>query len=163
MKFIKLSVFFTLCLCLVPSQAQDNKRTTIINDLESSEGGSNSTIRVIADPGVNALIGVPVGSNSSWTETEFMKISGFRVQAYSGNDPRTSKDEAARKERLIKEAFPEIKTYVNYRPPRWSLRVGDFRTREEAVLFMQELKSAFPEFGREMYTVKEEVNIPVYK
>jgi len=151
-----------LCLCGISMQAQDTseRKNTIITELQN-DSQSSGVVRIIADPGVNNLIGSP-WKNSSATSPEYLKIPGFRVQTFSGNNPRTSRDEAYRKEQLIKENFPELKTYIEYRSPRWSLRVGDFRTKEEAIVLMQELKKAFPEFGREMYTVKvETVNIPV--
>jgi hypothetical protein len=145
-------------------QAQNisDKRHTIISELQSDDDpGSKGTVRITADSGIDNLIGTP-WKNSSSKDTEYLKIPGFRVQAFSGNDYRTSKEEASRKDGMIKETFPDVKTYIEYRPPRWSLRVGDFRTKEEAMVFMQELKQAFPDFGKEMYTVKvEEVNIPV--
>ena len=152
-----------LCLFGVSMQAQDTseQKKTIITELQSGDSQSSGTVRVIAEPGINSLIGTPWKSSPT-TSSEYLKIPGFRVQTFSGNNPRTSKDEAYRKERLIKDLLPDIKTYIEYRSPRWSLRVGDFRTREEAMVLMQELKQAFPEFGREMYTVKVEVvNIPV--
>ena len=144
-------------------QAQDTsvQKKTIITELQSTDSQTSGVVRIIADPGVNNLIGTPWKSSSA-TDSEYLKIPGFRVQTFSGNNPRSSKDEAYRKERLIKEIFPDLTTYIEYRSPRWSLRVGDFRTKEEATVLMQELKKAFPEFGREMYTVKVEVvNIPV--
>ena len=144
-------------------QAQDvsEQKNTIITELQSNDSQNSSVVRIFAEPGINNLIGTP-WKNSFGMNSEFLKIPGFRVQTFSGNNPRTSRDEAYRKEHLIKEKFPEIKTYIEYRSPRWSLRVGDFRTKEEAMVLMQELKRTFPDFGREMYTVRvETVNIPV--
>lgn len=155
-------ILFLLSL-FVSVQAQDifESRNTIVTELQSNDSeNSKGVIRITADPGINSLIGTPWASSTK--DIEYIKVQGFRVQAFSGNDSRTSKDEASRKEQLIKESFPDAKTYIDYRPPRWSLRVGDFRTKEEAIVFLQELKKAFPEFGREMYAVKvDEVNIPV--
>ncbi len=159
MNFRTLIILLFLCLCGISLQAQDN---TIITELQSNDyQGSKGVVRITADPGINSLIGSP-WKNSLTKDSEYLKVPGYRVQTFSGNDSRTSRDEAYRKERLVKEAFPDIKTYIEYRSPRWSLRVGDFRTKEEAMVFLQELKQAFPELGKEMYAVKvDEVNIPV--
>ncbi|MDR3060772.1 MAG: SPOR domain-containing protein [Dysgonamonadaceae bacterium] len=156
-------LLFLWCL-FFPVQAQDvvpESQSSIVAVLQSNDSqNSKGVIRITADPGINSLIGTPW--NSFAKDMEYIKVQGFRVQAFSGNDSRISKDEAYRKEQVIKEAFPGEKTYIDYRPPRWSLRVGDFRTKEEAIVFLQELKKTFPEFGREMYVVKvDEVNIPV--
>lgn len=64
--------------------------------------------------------------------TAFLKIQGYRTQVFSGNNQRKSKDEAFRKEKEIKELFPDVPTYVTYNAPFWRLRIGDFRSHEEA-------------------------------
>ena len=61
----------------------------------------------------------------------------------------------------IKELFPDIPTYVTYNAPFWKLRVGDFRSHEEAYQLMRQLMEAFPDYAKEMYIVKEEVKIPL--
>ena len=68
---------------------------------------------------------------------------------------------AFRKEKEIKELFPEIPTYVTYNAPFWKLRVGDFRSHEEAYHMMRLLMGAFPKYGKEMYIVREEIKIPL--
>ena len=91
----------------------------------------------------------------------FLKVQGYRTQVFSGNNQRVSKDEAFRKEKEIKELFPEIPTYVTYNAPFWKLRVGDFRSHEEAYHMMRLLMGAFPKYGKEMYIVREEIKIPL--
>ncbi len=133
---------------------------TIIDELHS--GGAKATVRVTADPAINQLIGLPMSyTNVGSGDVHTLKTTGYRVQAFSGNDPRHSKDEALSRERKIKEVFFDAATYLTYKSPKWSLRIGDFRTKEEAAVFMQQLKSTFPEFGREMYIVRDEINIPL--
>ena len=66
-----------------------------------------------------------------------------------------------RAEKEIKEKFPELTTYVTYTAPFWKLRVGDFRSHEEAYDLKRKLVEAFPTYGKEIYIVKEEVNIPL--
>ena len=43
---------------------------------------------------------------------QFHRLRGFKVQAFSGNNQRTSKDEAHRKQAQINAAFPEHETVV---------------------------------------------------
>ena len=50
---------------------------------------------------------------------------------------------------------------MTYNAPFWKLRVGDFRSHEEAYLMMRRLMAAFPDYAKEMYIVKEEVKIPL--
>ena len=91
----------------------------------------------------------------------FLKIQGYRTQVFSGNNQRKSKDEAFRKEKEIKELFPDVSTYVTYNAPFWRLRIGDFRSHEEAYHMQRLLMDAFPAYRKEMYIVREEVKIPL--
>ncbi|MBE6301759.1 MAG: SPOR domain-containing protein [Parabacteroides distasonis] len=93
--------------------------------------------------------------------TAFLKIQGYRTQVFSGNNQRKSKDEAFQKEKEIKELFPDVPAYVTYNAPFWRLRVGDFRSHEEAYHMQRLLMEAFPKYSKEMYIVREEVNIPL--
>lgn len=84
-------------------------------------------------------------------------IAGFRVQVFSSNRQQTAKTEAFRIKALVKERFPEKGVYESYSSPFWKVRVGDFRTREDAQELLTELMSAFPDMKREMYIVADDI------
>lgn len=84
---------------------------------------------------------------------------GYRVQVFSDNNARTAKNEARSKSRVITERFPEYPTYVIFASPYWRLRVGDFRTQDEARQAAQEIKRAFPSFGKEVHVVRDRINL----
>ena len=83
---------------------------------------------------------------------------GYRVQVFSDNNQRTAKNEARSKSRTIGGRFPQYKTYVSYTSPYWRLRVGDFRTKQEATAAAEELRSAFPAYSKEIRVVRDRVN-----
>ena len=85
--------------------------------------------------------------------------SGYRVQVFSSNVQRTAKSDAFKVEKEIKEIFPEQNVYVNYTSPFWKVRVGDFKTMQEAQAFRNELINVFPNFKSETYTVKDQINL----
>lgn len=87
------------------------------------------------------------------------KVAGYRVQIFSDNNARTAKDEAESKARLVAEKFPRYSTYVVYSSPYWRLKLGDFRTRDEAEVAATEIKRKFPEFAREIRVVRDRVNL----
>ena len=62
---------------------------------------------------------------------------------------------------MLKELFPDVSTYVTYNAPFWRLRIGDFRSHEEAYHMQRLLMDAFPAYRKEMYIVREEVKIPL--
>lgn len=105
--------------------------------------------------------GTFVGENG--LPSSYVTVNGYRIQVFSDNNQRKSKDEATRKASLIRSSVPDIETYVTYTSPFWRLRVGDFRTFEEANARMRDLKTAFPEFAKEMRIVRETVRIPQYE
>lgn len=90
---------------------------------------------------------------------QYGRMPGYRVQVFSDNNPHTAKAEAGSKKRLIDSKFPQYQTYVNYTSPYWRLRVGDFRTQQEANAAAEELRRAFPAYSKEIRVVRDRVNI----
>ncbi|MDE7144926.1 MAG: SPOR domain-containing protein [Duncaniella sp.] len=87
------------------------------------------------------------------------RMAGFRVQVFSDNNARTAKNEARAKQRTISSRFPQYQTYVMYTSPYWRLKVGDFRTQQEANAAADELRKAFPAYSKEIRVVRDRVNI----
>ncbi|OAV76019.1 hypothetical protein Barb7_00326 [Bacteroidales bacterium Barb7] len=136
---------------------------TIFDSLEKQgRGKGNVVIRQPAS--IRALVGSRRhGENVEKNDDEaFLKLPGYRTQVFSGNNQRMSKEEAFEKEREIRSLFPDVSTYVSYTAPFWKLRIGDFRTSEEADRLLRRLTEAFPTYGKEMYIVKEEIRIPLH-
>lgn len=86
--------------------------------------------------------------------------AGYRVQVFSDNNPRTAKAEASSKERIISARFPQYQAYVRYNAPYWRLRVGDFRTQQEADHAAEELRKAFPAYSKEIRVVRDRITLP---
>lgn len=159
-----ITLLFTLLLAfgVAAQEAADEKVRTIFDDLQTSRPGKGEVI-IRQSEALRNMVGVRMyGENVEKTDsTAFLKIQGYRTQVFSGNNQRKSKDEAFEKEKMVKELFPTVPTYVTYTAPFWKLRVGDFRSHEEAYHMQRLLMTAFPSFGKEMYIVKEEVRIPL--
>ena len=68
------------------------------------------------------------------------KIIGYRVQAYAGGSSRRDKQNAEQTASAIKQLFPSESVYTQYDNPRWTCRVGNFRTREEAKAMLSEIR-----------------------
>lgn len=139
-------------------------RRTIVDELQENAPGKGKVV-IDQPPAIRALIGSRREATHIETSTDgqtFLKYQGFRVQIFSGNNQRTAKDEAFKKEQQIKERFPDIQTYVTYNAPFWRLRVGDYDSHEEAFIVQRQISDAFPDFAREIYIVKEDVKMPIY-
>lgn len=88
--------------------------------------------------------------------------SGFRVQLYSSNRNQIAKKGAFKAEEEFTELFPDVKAYVTFSAPFWKVRIGDFSSYYEALLFSNKLKDAFPERATEIFVVKEDNIKPIY-
>ena len=84
---------------------------------------------------------------------------GFRIQAYTDNNPKTAKAAAQKRARDIAMKFPQYRSYISYKAPAWRLRIGDFKTQKEAQAALQRIKSVYPNFAREMVIVRDRINI----
>ncbi len=160
---ILLFLVFMLKASLLCSQTvAEGERSTIFEALRWSVPGKGEVV-VHQSPAIENLVGERMrGINVETTDSlTYLKVQGFRTQVFSGNNQRASKDEAFGKEKEIKELFPDVPTYVTYDAPFWKLRVGDFRSHEEAYHMMRLLMDAFPQYGKEMYIVREEIKIPL--
>lgn len=128
---------------------------TIVDELQAVTNPADGVIRIESDPAITALIGTPNGAGG------VSERPGFRIHVFRGNDPGKARGEATSKQTAIREAFPELSTYLVYEAPNWKLLAGDFFTREEANLVMQQLQKKFPQFGKEMYIVTDKIKIPL--
>lgn len=84
------------------------------------------------------------------------KVAGYRVQVYADNNARQAKAEARMRERAVGRVLPYA-TYVIYSSPYWRLRVGDFRTQEEANKAAALIREKFPKYAREVRVVRDHV------
>lgn len=157
-----LLVFLITTLTITSSFGQ-NQRNEILNDL-SAVSARQGRVRVFEDKAITGVLGRPMSPPRtvySKGDEQYVKMRGFKIQAFAGNNQRTSKNEATYKQRIISEAFPEHETVILFESPFWRLRVGNFKTREEANKVMQDMREVFTSFGKEMYVVVDEVKIPV--
>jgi hypothetical protein len=81
-----------------------------------------------------------------------MTMPGFRVQVYYGSQ-RTKAIET-RTEVLKK--FSQTPAYIIYQQPNFKLRLGDFKTRMEAMKLLDEVRHDYPQ----AFIVKDEVKLP---
>ena len=114
-----------LCIALVAAvqmRANDSLRIALSPNLLDSMPG----VEVLQDSAVGVLLQTALQGKMEWVE-----IDGYRVQIYSSNQQQAAKSEALDLEDRIKEKIDQP-VYVLYIPPFWKVRLGDFRTYEEA-------------------------------
>ncbi|MGL5317795.1 MAG: SPOR domain-containing protein [Bacteroidales bacterium] len=151
-----VTLFLLLFIAVMPifGQTYGEQDSTILHALSAPKIGQG----IVVINQSNAITGL-IGTRSLNRSKEPYTQAGYRVQVFSGNNQNKSKDEAFYKESRVKSMFPETETYVTFKSPFWRLRIGNFRNFEEADQTMRKLKRAFPQFGKEMYVVKDEIKI----
>jgi len=84
----------------------------------------DTTVILHADPRLESILKhhKDISSGSIYTG------HGFRVQIYSGND----RARATKIKIDFMRRFPGIPTYMSYIQPQFRVKVGDYRTRQEA-------------------------------
>ena len=91
-------------------------------------------------------------------ETGQLEISGFRVQVYSSNIQQKAKNESILLQQSLEKSLSQP-VYVISEPPFWKVRIGNFRTRDEANQFKTTLLSLFPALQASTYIVPDKVTI----
>lgn len=157
-------VLSALLFSFAPGFSQEyGKKETITQHLRSYNAGTG-TVRIYQNPQLDSLMSNQLRTTTTQLEINgneaYITTRGYRIQIFSGNNQRESKNEAYSKEEQIKTMFPLLDTYVTFQSPFWKLRVGNFRTSEEAHAKLRELKQAFPKW-KEMFIVREQVKFPL--
>jgi hypothetical protein len=148
----KKILLILFCACAgVSAQAQN-----IIRSLERAVPGQGR-VTIHQDARVTALLGGERTTYTSGSDRTVLKVEGFRIQAYAGNNTRQAKSEAGNTAARIKERFPDQSVYTTFNPPRWICRVGDYRSIEEADAMMRKLKATG--VFKEVSIVKDKINI----
>jgi hypothetical protein len=80
------------------------------------------------------------------------QMIGYRIQLFFDND-KNAVDEA--RARFI-NSFPKVDTYVNFNAPNYFLKVGDFRTQNDAEKIKTAIDNQFPT----SFIIKEKINLP---
>ncbi|MDP4148877.1 MAG: SPOR domain-containing protein [Bacteroidota bacterium] len=100
----------------------------------------SGTVIVHKDPRVDDLVRKQIQINEETTRDSRRNIPGFRIQVINSTDRNKV---FAAKTRIYQE-FPDLKPYLLYQAPNYKLRVGNFRTQEEAEEFEKQLTRLFP-------------------
>jgi hypothetical protein len=157
---MKMQYFFLLILLLCQGGGLA-AQTSIFDALARSEPGKGK-VTISQSPAIRALIGVGTAEvkTEAGSDKTFLTAQGYRIQIFSGNNQRNSKEETfAKKSQIEKLYSADVPTYVTYTAPFWRLRVGDYLSYEEAFCMMHRLIESFPSFKKEISIIKEEIRI----
>ncbi|PWT72423.1 MAG: sporulation protein [Bacteroidetes bacterium] len=121
----------------------------------SAQVDSNSIV-VHKDPRIDLLIKKQIQINEETTRDSRRNVPGYRIQVINSSD--RNKVFAAKTK--IYQDFPELKPYLIYQPPNYKLKVGNFKTPEEADPYLKELSKMFPSG---VYVIHDVIEIKLEK
>lgn len=102
------------------------------------------------DPELIRLVGMHIRKNESTRG-----INGFRVEIFFSSALDARQRALQTKAAFLKD-YPDINAYDIYVSPDWKVRVGDFRTKSEALSMIKKIQDRFPK----AFLVPDLINYP---
>ena len=110
-----------------------------LDGLSLPDSLSGGTVRVEGDPRVEELSRLTISVNERG-----YAFAGYRVQLLSVNASRVKVDSLQRQASRVEELFPGIRVYLQYVDPDFKIRVGNFRSRIEAIPLLRKIRRKYP-------------------
>ena len=107
-------------------------------------------LNIECDPKINELLRQQADQSK-----KIGTISGFRLQIYFGSG-ENAHNQAIRIKTEFLSSYPDVKTYLLFKSPDFIVRVGNFRTKSEALRMQKSLLFKFPN----AFIVSDEIAFP---
>ncbi len=147
-----LLLFIILLNFALISQAQQ-KTELGKNDMfaaSSDNNGNLGKVYIIQDQRIDELVNRHIEQNQ-----RSKTIMGWRVQIFFGSGQKDREKAQDVRAEFIK-SFPDIKAYLIYEAPYFKVRVGDFRTKYEALKLKKNIEIQFTN----LWIVEDNINLP---
>ncbi len=97
-------------------------------------------ITIHKDPRIDLLIKKQAQINEETSREARSRSKGFRLLVLN----TIKRDEAIHAKTTVYTYFPELKAYLQYQSPYFKLKVGNFKTKDEAENYRNRLNHYFP-------------------
>ena len=151
MKHIKL--FSILFVVLAAMQIRADETNMPIAIPRPNLLDSMPNVEVVQDSTVALLLQGVMDGRREWIE-----IDGYRVQVYSSNQQQYAKSEALDLEAKLQNQINHT-IYVQYVSPFWKVRIGDFRTYDEAKEYKNLFVQQYPNMVGDTYVVRDKIKV----
>lgn len=120
---MKRITVFAMALCCLLTGAYSQRR---------------GSVQISGDQKVATLLQTHIEFNE-----KVKTIAGYRIQlaSFSGNNSKSSAFNL--KQRFMND-FPGMTAYVIFNEPNFQVKVGDFISRLDAYVFMQQIRNSYP-------------------
>ncbi len=118
---------------------------------------NSGSLNIIQDRAIDSLVSRYIMVNNDLRiENDHYGMPGFRIQIFNSST-RNAREESYKTMVEFISKFPDVKAYPLYAQPGWfKIRVGDFRTRAEAIKLFQAVSKVYPD----SYIVPDFINFP---
>jgi len=117
---------------------------------ENRENINSSGVIIHVDPRIDRMIERLIAANKGK-----QGVDGYRIQIFFNSGPE-ARDEANRLKAKILSDYPGVPVYIIFQSPFYKVRIGDFRTKNDALGTYYSLKRKFPS----AYIVKDIIRLP---
>ena len=123
---------------------------TIYDVMPSKSRGGKADVTIHQTDSIYSAMDAHVRSNADRT------LSGYRIRIFFDNrqSARVASEEALKK---FESMFHDVVAYRSYANPYFKVTVGDFRTKSEAMSYLERIRREFPS----AFVVKENIAFPV--
>lgn len=162
---MRRSILIALTLLLVGggvnSIVAQTPQFSIFDSFEKYPKAGEGVVVIHQSDALKRLVGTRIDSENIDVVNgrTYLITRGYRVQVYSGNNQRVSREEATSLQAQIKEHYPDMETYVTYNAPFWKLHVGNFRSFEEASMMLRDLRTVYPQKKNEIYIIEDDIRL----
>ena len=149
----KLSLLFLFALLFGNGMAQETTRVMGYADIFAKDGEDPfqyGRVEVTEDMQVQSLLQKHIRLNS-----EVFVLKGYRIQIYF-NSGYNAREEALQIKAEFELYYPHITTYLTHQTPFFKIRVGNFRTRVDALRFIKEIEGKY----RGSWIVEDKIDFP---
>lgn len=108
--------------------------------VEAASAQDTSSVVVHKDPRLDVLLKKQAEINAAIKKANARTARGYRLLVINTN----KRDEAIAAKTKLYTNFPELKAYLVYQSPYFKLKVGNFKSREEAQQYQKNLGFYFP-------------------
>lgn len=115
------------------------KDTSFLQQLSQPDSLSGGSIHISGDPRIDQLLRLIMSVNRKKSS-----FQGFRIQILSRSSYNVDMESLQRFTEEFSLDFPDIPIYLQYSDPDFKIRVGNFRTRLEAIPTLKRISKKYP-------------------
>ncbi len=130
--------YFLIFLIFCAAKANGQNGNASAESAAGAENGGDAWVH--RDSRLDSLVKKQANINEVTTRDSRRNVPGFRIQVANSKDRSLVFGIKTK----VYQKYPELRPYLIYQPPNYKLKVGNFRTADEAQPYMEKLAKTFP-------------------